>query len=170
MTRNYSLLRLLGPGSLRVHVSAQIRGIGRLSHNALERGPGLAGDGRGALVGHGGIDAGRQLADDRLNEAALGVAGPQEGRVGEREEDGAAAESKKRDEHAEPGDELEQGDESHAGVIVLLDESAQGLGQGGLLRLRLAIGRSILLLAFVRGRGLEHGDQVAAGVGRDMEN
>lgn len=108
------LLRLLGGALLlSTDILADVRSIASLADDALEGAPGVAGCGRGALVGELGIDAGGQRVDGLLDEAALCNAGAEEDGVDSEEDPAALLEEKCGAEDAEPEGDLEEGNERH---------------------------------------------------------
>ena len=133
-----------------------------MARDALDGRPGLSGGGWGAFVGDGGIDPTGELLDDGLHESALGVAGSEEGGVGDEEDDGPTREGQEGQQHAQPGGNLQQGDEAHAAVVVLLDEPPQRVGER--VRRRLAVGRPLAR------RREDDRYEVGAEVGRHVED
>lgn len=121
------LLRLLGCTLLATDILADVGSITSLADDALEGSPGVAGGGRGALVGELGVDPGGQRVDGLLDEAALGNTRAEEDGVDGEQDPRALLEEERRAEHAEPETDLEEGNERHGAVIVLLDELANGL-------------------------------------------
>jgi len=157
-----TLLRFFGcSAGLATNIAADIRGISSLTHDILERGPSLASSRWRALVGELHIDACRELADGLLDKAALGNAGAEENGVDEQQDPGAFLEEQRGANDAEPEGNLEHGNEGHGPIIVLFDESANGLGGAG--RSRLGAGGG-------GGWGLDGGQQVGAHVGSHVED
>jgi len=136
VNRAKRLLGLLGGSSrLATNVPADVGGISSLTNNVLEGSPALLGSGRSALVGKLSVNAGSELVDSLLDEAALRNASAEEDGVDSEEDPGALLEEHGRAEDAEPQEDLEQGDKSHGAIVVLLDELANSLGGSGALRL-----------------------------------
>ena len=126
------LLRLLGSGGTR-NVATNIGGLVALTHNTLEGLPTLA-DLRGsALVGKRSIGTGGKLTNSLLNKGALGVASAEERQVDNQEHPATLGEGDSRQDKAEKQCNFESGDNTHASIVVLLDEASNGLGEGGLL-------------------------------------
>jgi hypothetical protein len=120
-------------------------------------------------VGDGGVGTGGELADSLLDERALRVAGAEERQVDDQEHPATLGESDSGQNKAEQQGDLESSDNTHAGIIVLLDESSNGLGEGRLLGGGLGAGGG------GRGRGgrssgLQGRNQVHAAVGCDVED
>lgn len=140
----------------------------------FKRVPCLARLGRNALVGDGCIDAHGKVMHRLLNERALGVSCAEECQVDDQERIVSLGEREDRKDEAEQKSHLQRRHETHASIVVLLDEPANGLGERGLL------GRLPGRLGRVRGRRgsrsgtingwLQSGNQVAAGVGRNVED
>lgn len=76
----------------------------------------------------------------------------------------AALEEDSSEQQADPEEDLEGGNDGHAGVVVLLDEDADLLSQST-VSLGLASGT-----IGGRGRGADGGQKVGAGVGGDVED
>lgn len=147
------LLRLLDTPVRTLEVSRLIR----LTHNSLECIPSLADRGRSGLMGDRRVDASNKVTNSLLDKDALGVSCAEEGQVDGQEQKASLGESEEGERQANQERHLQASDESHAGIIVLLDESADGLGNGR-------------LLAGVRGGGLQGGNQVGARVGCNVED
>ena len=161
------LLGLLVGSSAR-DVAANVGGLVNLTNNALEGLPALTNLRRSALVRDGGIGASGHLANGLLDERALGVAGTEERKVNQQENPATLREGDSRQDQANEQGDLEGSDNTHAGIVVLLDEAANGLGERVLLNSRL--GRSGGACAGGSLGWLQGGDQVHAGVGRDVED
>lgn len=162
------LLRLLGSGLLAAQVLLDISGINGLSRDALEGLPALTNGGGSVLMRGVGVEASGVLLNGTLNEGALREASTEEGSVDDEENPAALAEGESRADEAEPEEQFEAGNDGHAGVVVFLDELADGVGErrlrGGGLRRRRRAGR--------RGTGsrLNGGNDVGASVGRNVED
>jgi hypothetical protein len=121
-------------------------------------------------VGDGGVGASSKLANGLLDKRALGVASAEESEVDDQQNPATLREGKSRQHQAEQEQDLESGDNTHAGIVVLLDEAANGLSErvllaGGLGARGARRGRASAAL-----RGLQGRDQVHAGVGRNVED
>lgn len=157
-------LRLL----LSTQVAADVSRLDALVQETLDGLPALP-DRWGHVLPVGlGVDPSSNLANGSLDEGALGVPGAEKDSVGAEKEPGTLPEEESRAKETEPEDNLENGDESHAAVIVVLDEAANGVGKGA-VRLGLAAGGS-WGWASRSWRWVEGGKQVGAGVGRDVED
>jgi hypothetical protein len=158
------LLRLLGHGALlTTHVPADVRRIGRLLDDVLERLPSLSRSRRRALVRKLGINAGGELGDGALDESALRDAGTEEDGVDAEQDPRALLEKKRRAENTEPESNLKDSNERHAAIVVFLDELSNhvrrcGFGLGTGWR-----GTSGLL-------GLNGGEKVRAHIGCNVEH
>lgn len=126
------LLRLLSSGRAR-DVAANIGDLVTLTHNTLDGLPALANLGRSALVGDSGIGTGSKLADSLLDEGALRIAGAEERQVDYQEDPATLGESDSGQSKSEQQGDLEGCDNTHASIVVLLDEPSNGLGEGRLL-------------------------------------
>lgn len=172
--RNYNnLLRLLG-GSRSRDIAGDVGSFVALAHDTLESLPTLAELRGGALVGDRGVSTGSELANSLLHERALGVAGAEEGKVYDQQDPATLGESDSGQHETEQQGDLKGGNDAHAGIVVLLDEAANGLGELGLLAGRLGVGRAGGTraggLALALGLGLEGRDQVHATIGSDVED
>lgn len=132
MTLKHLLGLLVGSGGTR-DVTTKVSRLVALTHDALEGLPALT-DLRGsALVRDRGVGASSQLANSLLDERALGVASTEEGQVDDQQNPATLGEGDSGQDEAEEEQDLESGDNTHAGIVVLLDEAANGLGEGVLL-------------------------------------
>jgi hypothetical protein len=155
------LLRFLGHSTLLASdVAADIREIRGLLNTGLERAPSLARNRWRALVGELGINSGSELSDGTLDEAALGDASTEEDGVDGHQDPRALLEEQSRSEDAEPESDLEDSNECHAAIVVLLDELSN----------RLRCARRLRLGALGRRRRLKSGEQVGADIGQDVED
>lgn len=169
------LLRLLRPLlALRpTKIPVQIRRVHSLTQQALDRLPRIPRGGGHTLLRDLGVDARAEVRNGALDEAALGVARAQEDRVQRDEDPAAAAEQQRGAEQAEPEEDLEDGDERHRAVVVVLDEAADGVGKsGGLLRCgaAFAVGRLWACAGSALWGGIDGGEKVGAGVGQYVED
>ena len=124
------LLGLLGGSAgLVADVLADVGRISSLANDVLEGSPALTSSRGSALVGELGINAGSDLVDSVLDEAALSVAGAEEDSVDSEQNPRALLEDESRSNNTEPKGDLEESDQSHASIVVLLDELANGLGE-----------------------------------------
>lgn len=71
-----------------------------------------------------------ELTHGTLYEAALTVSGTDEDGVDGQKDPASLGEKDGGEENPEPQSELERGDQGHAGIIVLLHETTNGIGQG----------------------------------------
>ena len=113
------------------------------------------------------IDSGSQLAKSPLDELALGDSRPEEDGVDTQQDPRPFAECQCGEEEAHPEHDLEQGDQKHRGVVILLYKAANRVSQW---RLRLRRGGRHRGACWSRFGNLERWDNVGPGVGRDMEN
>lgn len=161
------LLCLLGTstrGCSTRDIPVDVGGIGTLANDVLEGLPTLANSRRGALVGDLCIDASGHLADGALDEAALRKAGSEENGVDRNENPRALLEKKGRSEDAEPEEDFKDGNESHAGIVILLHKLANGIRQTRCLWLcSTSCARSLLL-------ALDGGQEVCSSVGGNVED
>lgn len=157
------LRRLLGRAGT-THVSVNVGGITELASAVLDIVPNAAGGGRGTLSADKRVDAGRKLAERRLDVAALGVAGAEESSVNNKQDPGAALEQDSGENNAEPERDFEGRDDRHGRIVVLLDKGPNAFGQRAV---GLSAGRRP-----VSGCGSRHdgGKQVGASVRGDVED
>ena len=116
-----------------------------------------------------GISASGQLANSLLDKRTLGVAGTEEGQVHDQQNPATLGEGNGGENQAEKKQYLKSSDNTHAGIVVLLDEAANGLGEVALLASRPGAGGR----GWARGTGswgLQGWDEVHAGVSRNMED
>jgi hypothetical protein len=142
-------------------VAGDVSGIVGLLGDTLELVPSLAGSGGSVLAVGKAVAASTGLAEHALDESALGNAGAEEDSVDNEEDPRALLEDDSRSKDAEPKGQLESCNERHAGIIVVLDEAANGLGDAG--------GGGLLAGRHDRRR-LESGEEDAAGVGGNVED
>jgi len=152
---------LLNGGLAASHVARDVSCIVGLLGNALELVPSLAGGGRSVLAVGKAVTASTGLAEHALDESALGDAGAEENSVDDKEDPRATLEDDGRSEDAEPEGQLKRCDKRHAGIIVVLDETSNGLRNAG--------GGGLLAGGHDRRR-LDGGEQDAASVGGDVED
>lgn len=140
-----------------------------LLRSVLDSLPYLSCDRGDALATNEGIDSRGQVLKLVLDEAALGEAGAEEGRVQSQQDPGAPGEDEGGAEKAEPQHNLKDGHEAHGQVVVLLHEAADGLSERGGLVGWLRGGRGAGW-GHDGGWGGDGGDEVGARVGRDVED
>lgn len=158
-----SLLRLLGDWALLgTNIATDIGGIRGLPDDVLEGSPGLSGGRWSALVSELGVDAGSELSDGSLDEAALCVAGAEEYGIDNQQNPSSGLEEKGGSKDTEPQGDFENSDESHAGIVVLLDELADGVRKAGSLGLGAWLGRLLW--------GLKDGEKRRADISYNVEN
>lgn len=163
------LLGLLVGGSRARDIATNVSRLVDLAHDALEGLPALTNLRGSALVGDRGVGASGELTNSLLDKRALGVAGTEEGQVDDQQNPATLGEGDSGQDEAEEEQDLEGSDNTHASIVVLLDEAANGLGEGVLLAGGLGTGGR----GWARGTGswgLQGGDQVHAGVGRNVED
>jgi len=138
-------------------------------HTALNTIPKRSGRRRSALRTNQVIDSRLQLSELTLNEAALSESSTEEGGVDSDQDPRARLESDSREEETTPEKDLEDSNETHRRIIVFLDELADHIsvwvGLGGWLGTRAGTSSGSNWL-----RGLDGGNEVCAGVGRDVED
>lgn len=164
------LLGLLVGSGRASNVAANVGRIVDLAHDTLEGLPTLANLRGSALVGDRGVGASGQLANSLLDERALGVAGTEEGEVDDQQNPATLGEGDRRQDEAEEEQDLKGGNDTHAGIIVLLDEAANGLGEGVLLGGGLGAGGGRGGARGTGSGGLQSRDQVRASVSRNVED
>lgn len=119
----------------------------------------------------GCVSAGSQLTNGLLDKGALGIAGAEERKVDNQQDPASLGESQSGEDQAEKQGDLEGSDNTHASIVVLLDEATNGLGERVLLAGGLGVGGAGRgRTSSTLGRRLESGDQVHATVGSDMED
>lgn len=74
----------------------------------------------------------RTLLESVLNKVALAETCAEEDGVDAQQDPATSAKGDGRHEQTDPEEDFETGDEHHAGVIVFLNELADGVGCGGL--------------------------------------
>lgn len=129
----------------------------------------MSGDGWGGLGTDQAVDSSLELLELTLHEAALGEARAEEGSVDGDQDPRASLEGDGGEKETAPEEDLKDGYETHGGVIVFLDELANGVGGcvglcGGLGGGGCSCGGGDTL------RWLESGDQVCASVSCDVED
>ena len=157
------LLRLLGLLWLlsTTGVAVDVGEISSLLDTALDGLPSLANDWWHVLSVGDGVTAGAELVDGALDKGTLVEAGAEEDGVDDDEDPGALLEENGGAEEAEPEHDLEDGDDGHAEVVVVLDKITDGVAEGG---------RGWLLAWLSGWLWLESWDQVGAGVGCNVED
>lgn len=121
----------------------------------------------GALSADKGVHAGVELRERALDVGALGEAGSEEGSVDSEQDPGSSLEDDGGEENADPEEDLEGGDDRHGRIVVLLDESTNLIGE----RIgSLGSGRGTRNGLGSRLRSSKSGNEVGAGVGRDVED
>lgn len=150
------LLRLLRTCTGTVEIS----GLICLADNTLERLPSLTHSGRGCLMRNRRVHPRGNVTNGLLNEGTLGVSRAEEGQVDHPENKASLGEGEDREGQTDQESHFQSSDKTHAGIVVLLDESADSLRQRRLLG---------TVRASRRGR-LDGGDQVGARVGSDVED
>ena len=108
-----------------------------------------------------GVSTGAQMLDHALNETALADTGTEESGVQGQDDPAAASEDDGGAQHAEPQGQLEASDERHAGIVVFLDEAADGISHTGRLGLLTSRGR---------WRRTNGGQDEATGVCQDVKD
>lgn len=163
-----ALRSLLGDGGaaeVAVGVSVGVE----LAGASLDGLPSLAGGRGSALVADSGVDTGLKKSERVLDVGALGEASTEESGVDGNQDPGAALEGDGREQEANPEKNLERGHNRHGGIVVLLDESANLVGDRVVRVLGLAArgstssGRDGL-------RRSDGGDHVGARVSCDVED
>ena len=156
------LLRFLGWRlRLTLDVAVNVGLVVHLFQDILRLSPSRADGRRDVLTVRQSVTTGSDMANHALNKCALADAGAQESGVQGENDPAAAGEEDGRTHKAEPQRKLEAGNERHAGVIVVLDEAADGVGHAGSLG---------FLTRRSRWRGADSGKKNAAGVGQDVED
>ena len=118
---------------------------------------------RRALIRKVCICARAQLRHGALHEAALSEACAQEGRVDEEQDPGSSLKQQRRAQKPEPEKDLENGDEGHAGIVVLFDELANVFSESGFVWFLTRRGRRC-------GGGLQDREEVRTSVGCDVKD
>lgn len=155
-------MRLLGSGGLlSTDILADVGRIGGLRDDVFEGAPPLASDWRSALVGELGINAGSKLGDGALDKGALRVPGAEEDSVHNEQDPRTFLEQESRTKDAEPEGNLEDGNEGHAAIVVLLDELANCIRQAR---------RGLRTWRSSSRRRLDGRQQIRAHIGSDVEH
>jgi len=142
-------------------VAVDVGEVGGLLDTALDGLPSLTDSWWHVLSVGNGITTGAELVDGTLDKGALVEASAEEDGVDDDEDPGTLLEENGGTEETEPEDDLEDGDNSHAEVVVVLDEVTNGVAKG----------RRGRLLAWLGGwLRLEGWDQVGTGVSRNVED
>lgn len=140
-----------------------------LSHATLDRIPSRP-SGRGSALGaHLVVDACLERGKRVLDVGALVEAGAQEGRVQSQEDPASALEENGGEEEADPEEDLENSNDRHGSVVVLLDKVTNDVGDRVVVDLGLCAGRSTGRRSHRRG-GDNGRDDGGAGVGRKVED
>lgn len=156
------LLRFLGLLWLgTTGVAVDVGEISSLLDTTLDSLPSLA-DGWWHVLSVGnGVTAGAELVDGTLDKGALVEASAEEDGIDDDEDPSTLLEEKSGAKEAEPEDDLEDGDDGHAEVVVVLDKVTDGVAEG----------RRRWLLAWLgRWLWLDCRNQVGAGVGCNVED
>lgn len=144
--------------------AVDVSGVCNLTNNTLDLLPDASNGRRSALVRQSTIGAGSELSDSALHKGALRVAHSEEDGVDAKENPGAFGEGDSGEDEAEEEENLEDGDERHAAVIVLLDEASNGLGEAGGLRLSALTGGLRLAMNGRKQHGARVGGDVEDGI------
>lgn len=131
-----------------------------LLQHTLGRLPSLLGNWRDILSVGKAITTSSNLLDGSLHESALRDTSAEEDGVKSEDDPAALDEEDGRSQQTEPQSKLKAGNKRHAGVIVLLDETANGVTQTG---------RCGLLTSWGDWRWLDGGEEDGAGVGQHVE-
>lgn len=135
----------------------------KLASGVLDGGPNLLGGRGGTLSTNKRVDTGAEVRHGVLNVAALGESCTQESGIKTEQDPRAALEHNGGEKNANPQEDLQARDNGHGSIVVLLDESANFVSQWAASTLgRGAVGTG--------RRRLNDGDQVGAGVCRDVED
>lgn len=105
--------------------------------------------------------------DGTLDKAALAISSPQEYSVDSEEDPAALLEQDCGTKNTEPEEDFKSSDKSHRGVVIFLDEFANGVSCGRRFRGGSAAWRSTGS-GLLRGR--DGGKDVGTRVGRNMED
>lgn len=163
------LLSLLGRGLRPTKVLAEISGVVEGVSASLDGTPDLTSCWRSRLSTDKAVNSGTKLSELTLNEAALCVSCTEEGGVHNNQDPRSLGEDDGGEENTTPEQDLENGNKTHRGIIVLLDELANGISDGIWLE---------GLLSSWRGAGswcdclwrLNGWNEVGSGVGGSVEN
>ena len=115
------------------------------------------------------VNPSRDVTDSMLNKGTLRVPCAEEGQVDAQENKGSLGERQESDCQAEQKSHFQPGNETHAGIVVLLNEPANGLGQRRLFGRGSGAGGRRRRRATLLG-GLQRRDQVGARVGCNVED
>jgi len=156
------LLGLLGNALLlSTSVAVDVGQVGSLLDAALDTVPALSDSGRHVLTVGDGITTSGELVNSLLDESALVETSSEEDGVDGNQDPGALLEEESGEAKAEPKSNLENSDQGHGRIVVVLDKVTNGVGEARRLGL-LASGNSRL--------GLDGGKKVGSGVSCDVED
>lgn len=102
-----------------------------LTSTTLNTLPNLSSRWRDTLTSNKRINTGTKALELSTDKRRLSVTSSQESSVDHEQDPGALGEDDSGQEEAAPEEDLEDSDEAHGEVVVLLDELADGIGQGG---------------------------------------
>lgn len=154
------LLSLLWCSLSVTNISVDIGLVVNLLEDILDSLPSLLGNWRDVLSVGKTITTSSNLLNGSLHESALRDAGTEEDGVESEDDPAALDEEDGGSEKTEPESELECGDKRHAGVVVLLDETANGVTKTG---------RHGLLAGWGDWWWLDGGEEDGASVGQHVE-
>lgn len=114
------------------------------------------------------INTGTDALELSTDKCRLRVTRSQESSIDSEQDPGALSKDDGRSQEAAPEEDLEDGNEAHGKIVVLLDELADGVGEGGCLVGWLGAGCGAGWSVDL-GWWLEGWENVLAGVGCDVE-
>lgn len=118
----------------------------------------------------GCVGAGSQLTNRLLDKRALGVAGAEERKIDNEQDPASLGESQGGENQTEKQGDLEGGDDTHASIVVLLNEAANRLGERVALGGGLRVGGAGRRRTSTLGCRIDSRNQVHAAVSSDMED
>lgn len=150
-------------------VLSNVRNIVELARTTLNALPNLSSRWWDTLTSNKRINTGTEALELSTDKRGLGVTSSQESSVDSEQDPRALSEDDSGQKETAPQENLEDSDEAHGEVVVLLDELADGIGQGGglvgWLGASWGTGWSVDL-----GWWSDGWENVLASVGRDVED
>ncbi len=113
-------------------VLRDISNIMELTTSTLNTIPDLSSDRWKTLTTNQSITTGTESLELSTDESRLGIAGTEESSVESQKDPRALGEDSSGEEEAAPEEDLQDSNESHGEIVVLLDELADGLREWGL--------------------------------------
>lgn len=147
---------------------SNIGSIVEFSGGTLNGIPDLSGNWWSRLGTNKAVDSGLQLPELSLNEAALSESSTEESSVNGDQDPRSPGEEDRGKEDSGPKEDLKDGDKTHGGIIIFLDEPSNHISVGVWCECRLGSWRGTSSSGLLRW--LEGWKEIGSGVGRNVEN